>query len=136
MSGFRRKIPPLNFARVVAWITECAATLFALPVTHCVEAIIAVEPTPLAVSGNFCLKFLLALTGWAISETKAPPPATVFVVIGVELNLDGLPDREATIKISERRVEQLMKILEAIKATRKLGPGESASLTGALGFSL
>jgi len=67
---------------------------------------------------------------------KAPPPATVFVVIGVELNLEGLPNREATIKVSERRVEQLTKTLEMIKAERKLGPGEAAALTGALGFSL
>ena len=133
---FGGKSPPLNFARYPAWLTECAAVLFALPLTHCVDDIIGIEPDELAMSGNIALKILCSVTGWAISETKAPPPASSFVVIGVELNLEEVPDKEATIRVSERRVEQLTKTLKAIKAEMKLGPGEAAALTGALGFSL
>ena len=109
---------------------------FGLPLTHCVDDMIAVEPAALALSGNWSLKILCALTGCAISEAKAPLSAPVFVVIGVELDLANVPEREATIKVSQRRIEQLTKTLQAIKVEGKLGPGNASALTGALGFSL
>ena len=119
---FGGKSPPLNFARYAAWLCEVAGSLFALPLTHCVDDIICVEPEELVESGHIAFKLLCVATGWAISPNKAPPPSSVFVVIGVELNLSGTPDSEAILKISAKRVSQLLKILEDIRHTARLGP--------------
>ena len=55
---FGGRSPPLNFARYLAWLVEVAAVLFALPLTHCVDDIIGVEPSVIAVSGNLAFKIL------------------------------------------------------------------------------
>ena len=133
---FGGKSPPLNFARYAAWLCEIAASLFALPATHCVDDVISVEPESLASSGNIAFKALCCLTGWMVSAGKSPPPSQVFVVIGVELDLSQVPDGEAMVRVSVKRVAQLRKILEEIKAAGRLGSGEAASLTGKLGFTL
>ena len=133
---FGGKSPPLNFARFPAWLCEMAASLFALAASHCVDDVIAVEPSPIAASGNLCFKMLCELSGWALSPSKAPPPACVFMVIGVVLDLSGVPRAEAVLKIATKRIEQLTKILLIIEATGRLGSGEAASLTGKLGFTL
>ena len=85
---FGGKSPPLNFARYPAWLCEVAAVLFGLPVSHCVDDMISVEPTILAFLGQRCFVELCRATGWEISEGKPPPPSSRFVVIGVELDLD------------------------------------------------
>lgn len=133
---FGGKSPPLNFARYAAWLCECAASLFGLAVSHCVDDIIGIEPAGLAASGNLAFKILCSLTGWTISASKSPLPSGRFVVIGVLLDLTGTPMSEAILQITEKRLEQLTKILMLIEANRKLGSGEAASLTGKLGFSL
>ena len=84
---FDGKSPPLNFVRFAAWLCEVAGSLFELPLTHCVDDIIVVEPESLVESGNLSFKVLCITTGWAISPNKAPPPAAIFLVIGVELDL-------------------------------------------------
>ena len=71
-----------------------------------------------------------------MSAEKAPLPTANFVVIGVELSLERVPDEEAAIKVSTKRIEQLTKTLQTIKAEGRLSPGEASSLTGALGFTL
>ena len=58
---FGGKSPPLNFARYAAWLCECAAALFGLPLSHCVDAIISVEPTFWATFGNLTFKILCSL---------------------------------------------------------------------------
>jgi len=133
---FGGKSPPLNFARYAAWIVEAAAVLFGLPATHCVDDIIGIEPVDRATSGNMAFKAFCSLAGWKISAGKSPMPSNRFVVIGVALDLSPVPNDDAILKVSEARVEQLEKILLEIKAKRRLGSGEAASLTGKLGFSL
>ena len=132
----RGKSPPLNFARYAAWLCEAAGSLFALPLTHCVDDIIAVEPEQLVESGNLAFKVLCMVTGWATSPTKAPPPSAVFLVIGVEIDLSKTPYEDPVLKVSAKRVVQLEKLLANIKSTKRLGPGCAASLTRKLGFSL
>ena len=65
--------------------------MFALPITHCVDDIIGVKPSSLAVSGNLSFKILCEATGWKTSEEKSPRPASAFQVIGVELDLSEVP---------------------------------------------
>ena len=113
-----------------------AGSLFAIPLTHCVDDIICVEPEELVDSGHLAFKILCTATGWAISSNKAPPPSAAFLVIGVVLDLSKTPDGDAVLQVSAKRVAQLEKILGEIKRTAKLGPGAAASLTGKLGFSL
>jgi len=60
---FGGKSPPLNFARYPAWLCECASTLFALPITHCVDDVIGIEPASLALAGNIAFKLLCEATG-------------------------------------------------------------------------
>ena len=136
MSALWQKIAAAELCKVPAWLCECAAVLFALPVTHCVDDMIGVEPTVIAMTGNIAFKLLCEATGWAISAEKSPLPATNFIVIGVELDLDGVPEREAAIKVTKKRISQLKKTLAAIEASKTLGSGEAAALTGALGFTL
>ena len=124
---FGGKSPPLNFARYAAWLCECAASLFALPASHCVDDIISVEPAPLAASGSLAFKILCGVTDWTISVTKSPPPADTFVVIGVELDLSCVPEDEAILKVTGKRIVQLTKILKLIRSTGKLGSGDAAS---------
>lgn len=102
---FGGKSPPLNFARFPAWLCAMAAALFALAASHCVDDIIAVEPNPIAASGNWCFKMLCGLTGWALSPSKAPPLACIFMVIGVVLDLSGVPLAEAILKIETKHIE-------------------------------
>ena len=65
------KSPPLNFARYAAWLCEVASVLFALPLTHCVDDIIGIEPEELSMSGNLVFKILCELSGWAVSQQGA-----------------------------------------------------------------
>ena len=133
---FGGKSPPGNFTRYAGWLCEVSGSLFALPLTHCVDDVIGVEPEDLAESGNLCFKVRCLTAGWAISPKKAPPPAAKFLVIGVELDLSKTPREEAVLKVAAKRITQLKKILAEIRRKRRLGPGTSASLTGRLGFSL
>jgi len=133
---FGGKSPPLNFARYPAWLCECASTLFALPITHCVDDVIGIEPASLALAGNIAFKLLCEATGWKISAAKSPLPEEVFVVIGVKLDLSGVPEHEAKLEVTEKRVEQLTKTIQTIQSSRRLGSGDAASLTGKLGFTL
>ena len=85
---FGGKSPPLNFARYAAWLCEVAGPLFGLPLTHCVDDVIGVEPEEVAESGNLAFKVLCMATGWAVSPKKSPLPTSHFLVIGVELDLE------------------------------------------------
>jgi hypothetical protein len=127
---FGGKSPPLNFARYAAWLCETAGPLFGLPLSHCVDDIICVEPAPVVESGHLAFKILCATTGWAISPNKAPPPSAAFLVIGVVLDLSKTPEEDAVLKVSTKRVAQLEKILNEVKRTSSLGPGAAASLIG------
>ena len=133
---FGGKSPPLNFARYPAWLCEVAAVLFGIPVSHCVDDMISVEPRKLAMLGRWCFVELCRLTGWEISEEKSPLPSDCFVVIGVELDLAEVPTGEAAIRVTAKRIEQLEAILLKIQKADRLGSGESASVTGKLGFTL
>ena len=88
--------------------------MFALPITHCVDDIIGVEPSSLAVSGNLAFKLLCEATGWKVSIEKSPQPAGIFQVIGVELDLSEVPEKEAVLKVTARRIEQLTKTIQLI----------------------
>ena len=133
---FGGKSPPLNFARYPAWLCEVAAVLFGVPVSHCVDDMISVEPTILAFLGQRCFVELCRVAGWEISEGRSPPPSSRFVVIGVELDLMEVPTGEAAIKVTKKRIEQLTAMLLKIRKADSLGSGEAASLTGKLGFTL
>ena len=97
---------------------------------------IGIEPEEIAQSGNFAFKLLCEATGWAISSEKSPLPARSFVVIGVDLDLTNVPEAEAVVKVTKKRVAQLKKTLRGIMSSEKLGSGDAAALTGALGFTL
>jgi len=133
---FGGKSPPLNFARYPAWLCEISAVLFGIPVSHCVDDMISVEPERLALMGRFCFIELCKVTGWEISVEKSPPPSNTFVVIGVEMDLSEVPEGEAAIRVTRKRIEQLTAMLLKIKEADSLGSGEAASLTGKLGFTL
>lgn len=133
---FGGKSPPLNFARYPAWLCEIAAVLFGISVSHCVDDMISVEPERLAHLGRSCFIDLCELTGWEISVEKSPLPSDTFVVIGVELDLAEVPEGEAAVRVTKKRIEQLTRMLLKIKEADRLGSGESASLTGKLGFTL
>jgi hypothetical protein len=133
---FGGKSPPLNFARFPAWMCEVNAVLFGAPTSHCVDDIISVEPESLAAAGNMAFKSLCLLTGWAISEEKSPEPAYSFIVIGVQLDLSLVPEGEAAIRVTEKRIEQLDLILRKIRDDDRLGSGDAAQVTGKLGFTL
>ena len=49
---FGGKSPPLNFARFPAWTCQVVAVLFALPMSHCVDDLICIEPENIVVSGQ------------------------------------------------------------------------------------
>ena len=104
--------------------------------SHCVDDMISVEPSELADSGRFTFIDLCRLTGWAISVEKSPPPSDIFVVIGIELVLSAVPDGEAAIRVTTKRIEQLTAILLKIRESNHLGSGEAAFLTGNRGFTL
>ena len=133
---FGGKSPPVNFARFAAWLCDVNAVLFAVPASHCVDDIISVEPSGLARSGNLCFKLLCLLTSWELSPEKAPPPDARFLVIGVTLDLSDVPEGEAILLISEARIKLLEEIILDMDTRGRLGPGEAASLTGKLGFTL
>ena len=120
----------------MAWLCRCVATLFAVLASHCVDDVTSIEPVALSVFGNLAFKAPCSLDGWSLSASKSPPPVDNFIVIGIWLDLSGVPADEAILKISERRIEQLNKILMYIQTSAKLGHGEAASLTGKLGFPL
>ena len=88
------------------------------------DDMISVEPSELADSGRFTFIELCMLLGWAISMEKSP------------LVLSAVPDGEAAIRVTAKRIEQLPAILTKIKVSNRLGSGEPASLTGNLGFTL
>ena len=133
---FGGKSPPLNFARYPAWMCGIVAALFALPVSHCVDDMICVEPEVLALSGNYAWRIFCCVLGWWISEDKSPLPADRFLVIGVMLDLTETPDKSSTLRISDKRMRQLDVILDNILECGYLGSGQAASITGKLGFSL
>ena len=54
----------------------------------------------------------------------------------MELDLSEVPLKDAVLKITMRRIEQLTKTIQQIETRQKLGPGDAASLTGKLGFTL
>jgi len=130
---FGGKSPPLNFSRFPAWLCWVAAVLFALPLSHCVDDMIAIEPTALADSGRNAWLTLCQALGWEISMPKSPIPRNVFLVIGVLLDLSGTTP---VISISKRRIASLLQIIHTVLTTGKLGSGEAASLAGKLGFAL
>ena len=63
-------------------------------------------------------------------------PQDVFQVIGVKLDLGGVPETEAALEVTEKRIEQLTKTIQTIKSSGRFGSGGSASLTGKLGFAI
>ena len=81
---------------------------------------ISVEPEELAESGNLAFRILCTVTGWSISANKSPTPAEVFIAIGVELDLSRVPEEEAMLKVTAKRIDQLTKVLRQIRSTGRL----------------
>ena len=65
---FGGKSPPLNFSRYPAWACQIVAVLLGLPMTHCVDDMIVVEPAEWIMSGWRCWKRLNIYMGWYVSE--------------------------------------------------------------------
>ena len=84
---FGSKSAPLNFSRYPAWFVDVLAFLFAVPLSYCVDDMIPIERAAVIDSGRAAWMLVSRLCGWLISEKKSPPPAGIFNVIGVSLDL-------------------------------------------------
>ena len=76
------------------------------------------------------------LAGWLISMDKSPPPSSLFVVIGVCLDLNPWPLSEPLIYVTLKRLSALEKALCRILREDLLPRGQASSLGGKLGFTL
>jgi len=133
---FGSKSSPLNFSRYPALFCWCAAVLFKVAATHCVDDVISVESSDTAASGMEAWENFMALCGWKLSSEKRKLASNILTVIGVSLNLQPLPSNCATVMVTKKRLQALWKILRKIMSSGRLGSGLAASLTGKLGFTL
>ena len=115
---------------------EVLASLFAVAVTHCVDDVIAVEPEDLVHSGRESWLALAAAAGWAVSLEKSPPPERVFGVIGITLDLSPVPEHDALVDVTAKRLESVSRAIRLILERGRLSSGEAASLSGKLGFTI
>ena len=67
---------------------------------------------------------------------KSPPPDAAFNVIGVRLDLRPLPEREAKVSVTAKRIMSLQVAINDILSRRLLSSGIAASLCGKLGFTI
>jgi len=133
---FGSKTSPVNFARYPATFCVMAALLFMLPATHCVDDVIIIEPSDVAVSGKLCWDLLMKLCGWKMSLAKDKDPSQLFTVIGVSVDLRPLPLGDPNVMVTQRRLASLENMIRWILLKMCLGSGEAASLSGKLGFTL
>ena len=118
---FGSKSASLNFSRYTALICNVSAVLFRLPLTHCVDDVICVEPSIYAVAGKRCFDVLVRLCGWKMSEDKNVEPCDSFAVIGVQLDLKPFPTSWPLLSITKKRVQSLVQLLSQILADENLG---------------
>ena len=134
--AFGGRTPPTSFARYPAWFCWALVVLYAIPASHCVDDMIAIERGCFVVVGWRAWRAFVKLAGWDISDAKSPFPSNSFTVIGVKLNLSALPTGAAVVMIAEKRIEALELLITSILTANRLGSGQVASLFGKLGFSL
>ena len=79
---------------------------------------------------------LAAAAGWAISMEKSPPPQRVFGVIGITLDLSPVPEHDALVAVTTKRLESVSSAIRLILDRCFLSSGEAASLSGKLGFTI
>jgi len=107
-----------------------------LPATHCVDDVIIIEASDVAVSGKLCWDLLMQLCGWKMSVAKDKDPSELFTVIGVSVDLRPLPVGDPNVMVTQRRLASLENMIRWILLKMCLGSGEAASLSGKLGFTL
>ena len=88
---FGSKMAPINFCRYPTWFCDTVAALFAVPMSHCVDDMISVEPAKVVESGWASWRLMAELAGWELNEEKSPWPSSWFQVIGVLLDLQATP---------------------------------------------
>jgi len=125
---------PLNFCRIPDWCAFVAARLFWSPFVHCIDDMISVEPEESVTSSYVCWRTLARCAGWNIPDEKSPWPSEIFRLLGVIINLSGLPGSAPIIHMVEDRILKIINDFEAIKSAKELGSGHSGKLVGQLGF--
>ena len=101
---FGSKNAPVNFSRYPAWSCEVMAAAFAVPAPHCVDDVISIERLCTASSGRMAWLEFAGMCGWKVAMDKSPPPAQLFRVIGVSINLGPHPKSGPTVMITKRRL--------------------------------
>ena len=72
---FGGKSCPVNFARVPDWGCHMMASLGALPMSHCVDDMLAVDREQSILSGFRLWCGLADLSGWDVPDKKCPQPS-------------------------------------------------------------
>jgi len=76
-----------------------------------------------------------AVCGWNIPDDKSPPPEYVFRALGAMIDLSGLPERDAVVRVAEDRAEKMVTLFNQILFDRKLSPALAGQIFGQLGFT-
>ena len=82
-----------------------------------------------------CWRVLASRCGWDVPDEKSPPPAFWFRLLGVLVNLWGMPKTPPLIQMVEDRFWKIVGTLLYFKETRSLGSGPSGKFVGQLGFA-
>lgn len=133
---FGSKGAPLNFSRFPAACCQWMACLFAVAMSHCVDDVISLERALTAASGRDCWLRFAELCGWKISREKSPPPCDHMPVIGVMLDLRSLPDGNAFVAVTKKRLQALEASIRSVLLSNTLGSGYAAALAGKLSFTI
>ena len=63
-------------------------------------------------------------------------PSSKFDVIGLCMDLSAFPNSDIVVRITLRRIQSLVQLVEQILRQGRLSSGQAASLTGKLGFAI
>ena len=132
---FGGKSCPVNFARVPDWGCHLMASLCGMPLSHCVDDMLAVDRRSTISAGFLVWRGLARLAGWDVPDRKSPPPSACGRVLGVTSDLSPTPLAPPLIRVTHDRIEVLMAALAKVRQEGRLAPGLAGKLWGRLQFA-
>ena len=109
----------MNFARIPSFCAVAIAVLIGMPLIHCVDDRIGIEPDDIIFSGWVVWRLFATLCGWHVPDVKSPEPGSLFRALGANLNLSVCPHRPPFSKGTEEKRLKLLESLLEIRGVHK-----------------
>ena len=127
-------LAPANFCRIPDWCAFVASRLFFLALIHCIDDVMIVEAAATLMLGYRVWRRFVKTCRWNIPDSKSPPPADLFRVLGAMIDLRRTP-LPPLVRLAEDRYHELYVAISGVMASGHLAAGLAGQLFGQLGLS-